>query len=82
RRPFSLPRARSGAVASAPFRATAAETVLEGNTPTDERIEQASTEAASCVSPLANIGSTVRYRKRMVKVLVKRALADIMSVLW
>ncbi len=71
-----------GAVASAPFRATAAETVLEGNTPTDERIEQASTAAASCVSPLPNIGSTVRYRKRMVKVLVKRALADIMSVLW
>jgi CO/xanthine dehydrogenase FAD-binding subunit len=52
--------------------------ILEGKALTDERIEQAAAEAASCITPLPNIGSTVGYRKRMVKVLVKRAMTDLM----
>ena len=67
-----------GAISSAPVRASAAEMILEGKALTDERIEQAAAEAASSITPLPNIGSTVVYRKRMVKVLVKRALTGLM----
>ncbi|MBM2840742.1 MAG: aerobic-type carbon monoxide dehydrogenase, middle subunit CoxM/CutM-like protein [Bacteroidetes bacterium] len=69
-----------GAIQSAPVRITSAEALLEGHEATSLLIKQAAEEAASCVKPVPNIGGTVGYRKRMVAVLVKRTLGEILEV--
>jgi 4-hydroxybenzoyl-CoA reductase subunit beta len=66
-----------GAVASAPLRMRDAELVLEEKPATADRIEEAAEKVAASVAPLPNIGETVNYRRRMVKVLVRKALAEL-----
>jgi 4-hydroxybenzoyl-CoA reductase subunit beta len=68
-----------GAIQSAPVRITSAESLLEGREATQVFIEQAAQQAASSVKPVPNIGATVGYRKRMVAVLVKRTLNQLLG---
>jgi 4-hydroxybenzoyl-CoA reductase subunit beta len=67
-----------GAIQSAPIRITSAESLLEGREATSLLINQAAVDAASNVKPVPNIGGTVGYRKRMVAVLVRRVLNQLL----
>lgn len=68
-----------GAIQSSPVRIASAEALLEGKVATSHLIKQAADEAASCVKPVPNIGGTAAYRKRMVAVLVKRTLNQLLD---
>ena len=66
-----------GAVAPTPIRAKKAEEILKGKKP-DDKILEACGEAASLESsPIDDIRSSAAYRKKLVKVLVKRAIKQI-----
>jgi 4-hydroxybenzoyl-CoA reductase subunit beta len=68
-----------GAIQSAPVRIMSAEALLEGREAASLLIKQAAEEAASSVKPVPNIGGTVGHRKRMVAVLVKRTLNQLLE---
>lgn len=70
-----------GAIQSAPIRVKNAEALLEGREVTPVLIERAAEEAALCVKPVPNIGGAVGYRKRMVAVLVKRTISQLLDPL-
>ncbi len=78
-RVFTHLRIYVGATQSAPVRIMSAESLLEGKDVTPLLIEQAAEEAASSVKPVPNIGGTAAYRKRMVAVLVKRTLDQLLK---
>ena len=64
-----------GAVASNPVEVTNAEDILMGKKVTDDLIEEVSEAAYNEANPLPNIsGCSSEYRKKMVKVLTKRAM--------
>lgn len=63
-----------GAVASLPFEATAASAGLVGKKLDDEAILEAAAGAAKQAKPLDNADSSYVWRKRMVSVIVERAL--------
>ena len=63
-----------GAVAPTVIRASSAEACFRGRMITDSLIEDAATVAMEEVSPITDIRSTAEYRKKIVKVLVARAL--------
>ena len=66
-----------GAVAPTPIRAKKAEEILKGKKP-DDKILEACAEAASLESsPIDDVRSSAAYRKKLVKVLVKRAIKQI-----
>jgi 4-hydroxybenzoyl-CoA reductase subunit beta len=66
-----------GAVASLPVRATAAEDLLVGRAFDADAIAEAADAAAAAAKPMANTDLSPAYRKRMVKVYVGRALAEL-----
>jgi 4-hydroxybenzoyl-CoA reductase subunit beta len=66
-----------GGVGSRPARATAAEAAIAGRAPSPENIEAAAEAAAKSVKPMDNADLTPSYRKRMVNVNVRRALAEL-----
>jgi len=63
-----------GAVAPIPMRASKAEAILSGAVWSAERVEQASEEAAIACKPISDVRASEWYRRKMVKVLVRRAL--------
>lgn len=65
-----------GAVASGPIKVASAEDSLMGKKIDDALMEEAGQMACEEANPVPNIGSSPTYRKMMVKVLVKRALAQ------
>lgn len=66
-----------GAVAPTPIRAKRAEEILKGKKP-DDKILAACGEAASLESsPIDDVRGSAAYRKKLVKVLVKRAIKEI-----
>lgn len=65
-----------GAVAPTPIRARAAESILEGNSPTMATIVRAAEEASKECSPISDLRGSADYRREMVRVYVKRALAN------
>ncbi len=66
-----------GAVAPTPIRAKEAEEILKGKKP-DDKILEACGEAASLESsPIDDVRSSAAYRKKLVKVLVKRAIKQL-----
>ena len=65
-----------GAVAPTPIRAEAAEAVLEGQTPTSERIAEAARVAAAEADPIDDVRGSAWYRRHLVSVYVGRLLAD------
>jgi 4-hydroxybenzoyl-CoA reductase subunit beta len=66
-----------GAVASLPLRVGAAEALVVGRPLDDESIAEAADAAAALSKPMGNTGLTPAYRKRIVRVYVARALAEL-----
>jgi carbon-monoxide dehydrogenase medium subunit len=62
-----------GCVASTPMRAHRAEKILAGKTFSPELIEQAAAVAAEECSPLSDLRGSERFKRGIVRVLVKRA---------
>ena len=66
-----------GAVESCPLRARAAEDSLRGMELTSQRIEDAAQLAFKDAKPMPNTAGTPLYRKKVARVLVKRALTQL-----
>ena len=64
-----------GAVAPTVIRAPAAEKFLEGRAATEENFAEAGRRAVGDARPISDFRATAEYRKDLVAVLVKRALA-------
>jgi carbon-monoxide dehydrogenase medium subunit len=62
-----------------PFRATKAESVLKGESLKNEIIREAAEVAASEAEPMTDPHASADYRRKMVKVLVRRAIAEAMT---
>lgn len=63
-----------GGVAAVPFRATAAEGFLEGQTPEPELVDEAGRVAAGERELISDIHGSASYRRRVIPVLVRRAV--------
>jgi 4-hydroxybenzoyl-CoA reductase subunit beta len=63
-----------GAVGSSPIEASKAAGLLEGRKPTDDLLQSVSREAVDKAQPVGNLAMNASYRRKMVGVLVKRAL--------
>lgn len=61
-------------VSPVPMRATAAETALAGQAPTDQTIEAAGAAAAEECDPSPDLRGSVDYKRDVTRVLVKRAI--------
>lgn len=74
----SIDRARIalGGVSDIPVRAGEAEGALEGEVPGEELFATAGEEAARHVDPMGDIHGSPEYRRDLVRVLVRRALAQ------
>lgn len=70
-------RVALGAVAPTPIRVPAAENALVGGRLTAEIVEQAAGLAAEAAQPIDDVRATTAYRRRMVRVLVKRLLGQV-----
>jgi aerobic carbon-monoxide dehydrogenase medium subunit len=57
-----------------PIRATAAESLLSGQAPTDERIAEAARQAGAAATPGADRRGQIDYKREMARVLTGRAL--------
>ena len=69
-----------GAVAPTPIRAFEAEKILKGK-PLETKIAEEAAEAAEAASkPISDVRSSAEYRKEMVRVLTKRAVAKALDV--
>lgn len=68
------------AVASAPVVAEEAGKLLEGQKPDEEVIARTAEAAYEVAHPVANIGSTSLYRRKMVRVMTKRAIANAVRI--
>jgi 4-hydroxybenzoyl-CoA reductase subunit beta len=64
------------AVASAPVVVEEASKLLEGQKPDEEAIVKAAEAAYEVAHPVANVGSAPLYRRKMVRVMTKRAIAN------
>jgi len=64
-----------GGVAPVPLRALKAEAALNGTALTDEAIGAAAEIAASEAEPMSDPHASAEYRRKMIKVLMRRALA-------
>jgi carbon-monoxide dehydrogenase medium subunit len=63
-----------GAVAPTPLRASAAETLLQGQNLSVTLINEASKAAAAACHPISDVRCSAEYRKDMVEVLTRRCL--------
>jgi CO/xanthine dehydrogenase FAD-binding subunit len=68
-----------GAVGPTPLRATRAEAALQGQTLTDQILEEASRIASEEARPIDDVRSTAEYRREMVRVLTRRGLRQAME---
>jgi 4-hydroxybenzoyl-CoA reductase subunit beta len=64
------------AVASAPVVVEEASKLLEGKKPDEEVMARAAEAAYEVAQPVANVGSTPRYRRKMVRAMAQRAIAN------
>ena len=64
-----------GGVAAIPFRATKAEDALSASAFNDDAIRAAAELAASEADPMSDPHASADYRRKMVKVLVRRGIA-------
>ena len=72
---ISQARIGLGSVAPVPLRVQKAEEVLEGQVPGEKLFAKAGQAASDECTPISDLRSTGEYRKKMVSVLVRRALA-------
>jgi 4-hydroxybenzoyl-CoA reductase subunit beta len=63
-----------GAVGSSPIEVSNAARLLEGHKPTEDLLQSVSREAVDRAQPVGNLAMNASYRRKMVGVLVKRAL--------
>ncbi len=63
-------------IGSTPLRASAAEHLLRGASPTEDAFAAAAEAAAACVDAVDEEQATVSYRRRLVQVLTVRALRE------
>ena len=63
-----------GAVAPTPMRAHKAEEMIRGNEPTPELLETAAEVAMDECKPIDDIRGSADYRRRIIRVLVRRTL--------
>lgn len=63
-----------GAVAPTPIRAKKAEEILKGKKPEDALLEKAGLTASDEASPIDDVRGSAEYRRKMIKVLVRRAI--------
>jgi len=68
-----------GACATTPLRIPAVEEILIGKKIADQDIEAAAQAASEAVEPITDVRASELYRKEMVRVQCKRALAEAMS---
>lgn len=68
-------RVALGGVAPVPFRAKRAEAVLMGQRPSERILEEAAVEAMEEVQPISDAHASAGYRRKMVGVFTRRALA-------
>lgn len=61
-------------VGPTPIRASRAEDVLKGQTPSDDLVAKAAEEASESSNPSSDIRGSAEYKREMVKVYVKRAV--------
>jgi carbon-monoxide dehydrogenase medium subunit len=73
------PRVAISAATERPVRATAAEAVLKGAAPTMETFAKAADAAAAGVEALADIRGSAAYKREMIRVYVRRALAQALT---
>jgi len=69
-----------GAVGSSPIEVAKAERLLEGYKPADDLFQSVSREVVDCAQPVGNLAINATYRRKMVGVLVKRALRRALAV--
>jgi CO/xanthine dehydrogenase FAD-binding subunit len=69
-----------GAVGSSPIEVSKAAGLLEGNKLTNDLLQHVSREAVDMARPVGNLAMNPRYRRKMVGVLVKRALRRALGV--
>jgi carbon-monoxide dehydrogenase medium subunit len=69
-----------GAVAPTPIRARQAEAVLRGHKLDEQTIERAGDIAMSESRPISNVRGSADYRREMVRVLTRRAVAQAMDL--
>ncbi|MFC1849309.1 FAD binding domain-containing protein [candidate division CSSED10-310 bacterium] len=70
-------RLAAGSVAPVPLRLSPVESLLEGEKITPELLAEAQRVAADCVSPISDIRASEEYRRTIVGIYVKRAVAKI-----
>src|SRR5258705_4510036 len=70
-----------GGVSPVPFKASKAESVLNGALFSDEAVREAAETAAAEAGPITEPHSTANYPSKMIKVLVRRAIAAAMGQL-
>ncbi len=63
-----------GAVAPTPIRAVKAESLLQGQSPVEDSLEEAGMVASQEASPISDVRASAEYRKHLVSVLTQRAL--------
>jgi carbon-monoxide dehydrogenase medium subunit len=73
---FMAPRISLGAVAPTVIRAPKAEAYLDGNKITAEAMAEAGRIAATEAKPISDFRASADYRRELIAVLVKRALAN------
>lgn len=69
-----------GAVGPSPAEVPKAAGLLEGNKPTEDLLQRVSREAMEGATPVGNLAMKAAYRKKMVGVLVKRALRKALAI--
>ncbi|MEE8533888.1 MAG: xanthine dehydrogenase family protein subunit M, partial [Alphaproteobacteria bacterium] len=69
-------RVALGAVAPTPLRARSAEAALQGQTANEETFAKAAEAAVQDSSPITDIRASAEYRRRLVKVMTTRLLAE------
>ena len=72
-------RIAAGSVAPTPLRLKSVEALLEGKTVTAEVLDEAGRVAAASVAPISDVRTTAEYRRRIVGVFVRRAVAELME---
>ncbi len=68
-----------GAAGPIPIRARAAEEVLRGEQPTDERLREAAALVRDAVDPIADERGSASYKREMARVWTERALRSLLS---
>lgn len=72
-------RVAISAATERPVRATGAEAILTGASPTPETFAKAAETAAASVEPLGDVRGSAAYKREMVRVYVRRALAQALA---